>query len=154
MPKFTVERHVAHIAEEMFDLVAEVEAYPRFVPLCQGLTVKARSGGDGGKEVVVADMTVAYAMVRETFATRSTLDRVALAIDVTYLSGPFSHLEARWTFVPAGEGTSIVGFAIDYEFRSRLLATLMGAAFDRAFRKLVDAFEARANAVYGARALA
>jgi coenzyme Q-binding protein COQ10 len=148
MPKFASERQVAHSAAEMFALVADVESYPKFVPLCRALTVKARSS-EAGREVLVADMTVAYGPVRETFTTRVTLDRPNLAVRAEYINGPFRHLDSRWTFTPTGERSCVVRFAIDYEFRSRTLAALMGAAFDTAFRKFADAFEARADAVYG-----
>jgi coenzyme Q-binding protein COQ10 len=148
MPKFTTERRVRHSAEEMFDLVADCEAYPEFVPLCEKLVLTGR-GEEDGKEVLVADMTVAYGPMRETFTTRDVLDREALTIEVTYLSGPFRHFDSRWAFVPEGKSACVVRFTIDYEFRSRLLAGMMGAVFDRAFHKFIEAFETRADAVYG-----
>ena len=95
-------------------------------------------------------MTVAYKLVRETFTSRVTLDRPKLQILVTYLDGPFSRMENRWTFVPTGENACDVEFAIDYEFKSRTLGLLMGAMFDAAFRRFSAAFEARADEVYGA----
>jgi coenzyme Q-binding protein COQ10 len=135
--------------EQMFDLVADVERYPEFVPLCRKLTVRSRSGQDEGIEVVVADMTVAYKLVRESFRSRVTIDRPKLQIVVEYLEGPFSHLENRWTFRPAGPTTCEVEFFIDYEFRSRTLGLLMGTMFDAAFRRFAVAFERRADEVYG-----
>jgi coenzyme Q-binding protein COQ10 len=147
MPKYTTERRVRHSAEEMFDLVADVESYPRFVPLCERLIVRGRAK-DEGRDILVADMTIAYGLIRETFTSRVILDRPALKIAAAYLEGPFRHLDNRWTFTPVSEKASMVQFAIDYEFRSRMLGTLMGAVFDRAFRKFADAFEARADEVY------
>jgi coenzyme Q-binding protein COQ10 len=149
MPAFTTKRRVRHSAENMFDLVADVERYPEFVPLCRKLTVRSRSGQDEGIEVVVADMTVAYKLVRESFRSRVTIDRPKLQIVVEYLEGPFSHLENRWTFRPAGPTTCEVEFFIDYEFRSRTLGLLMGTMFDAAFRRFAVAFERRADEVYG-----
>ena len=149
MPKIATERRVRHSAEHMFDLVADVEAYPKFVPLCENTVVSGRSDEDG-KVVLIVDMTVAYKIVRETFTTRDVLDREALTIDVAYLSGPFRHLDSRWTFTPDGDGGCLVYFSIDYAFRSRVLAALMGAVFERAFRSLAGAFEARADALFGA----
>jgi coenzyme Q-binding protein COQ10 len=148
MPKFGSERRVAHSASEMFALVADVESYPKFVPLCRALSVKGRAVEEG-REVLVADMTVAYGPVRETFTTRVTLDRAALVVRAEYVNGPFRHLDSRWTFEATGERECLVRFAIDYEFRSRTLAAIMGAAFDTAFRKFAAAFEARADEVYG-----
>jgi coenzyme Q-binding protein COQ10 len=149
VPSFSTTRRVPHDAAQMFDLVADVEQYPQFVPLCQSLRVKSRTATDEGIEVLVADMTVAYKLVRETFTSRVTLDRPNLKILVEYLSGPFSKMENRWTFTPAGEHACNVAFFIDYEFRSRVLAMLMGAMFETAFRRFAGAFEARADKIYG-----
>jgi len=133
----------------MFALVADVERYPEFVPLCRALTVKSRSEKEDGVEVLVADMTVAYKLVRETFTSRVTLDKARLHILVEYLSGPFSHMQNRWRFRDVDENLCDVEFFIEYEFKSRVLAALMGAMFDAAFRRFAEAFEKRADAVYG-----
>jgi coenzyme Q-binding protein COQ10 len=148
MPELSTTRRVQHAASEMFDLVADVEHYPEFVPLCQSLSVRKRTG-EGGKEVIVADMTVAYKLVRETFTSRVTLDRANLEILVEYLEGPFRRLNNRWRFRPVGERVCDVEFYIAYEFRSRTLGMLMGAVFDAAFRRFASAFEKRADQVYG-----
>jgi coenzyme Q-binding protein COQ10 len=148
MPQFSTTRPVRHSAAEMFDLVADVERYPEFVPLCRGLKVRKRIPEPEGVEVLVADMTVAYKLVRESFASRVTLDRPNLQILVEYLEGPFSQLENRWTFHPTGERTCEVEFFISYEFRSRALGLLMGAMFDAAFRRFAAAFERRADVIY------
>jgi coenzyme Q-binding protein COQ10 len=148
MPKFSTTRRVQHAAAKMFDLVADVERYPQFVPLCRELKVRRRTLRDDGAEVLVADMTVAYKLISETFSTRVTLERSKLAILVEYLDGPFSYLENRWRFRPAGESACDVEFFISYEFRSRALGLLMGAMFDAAFRRFADAFEHRADLVY------
>jgi coenzyme Q-binding protein COQ10 len=140
---------VRHSAEDMFALVADVEHYPEFVPLCRDLKVRQRSAAGQGVEVIVADMSVAYKLVREAFRSRVTLDRPKLQILVEYLQGPFSHLENRWTFRPDGPDACEVEFFIEYEFRSRTLGMLMGAMFDAAFRRFATAFERRADEIYG-----
>ncbi|TCT02648.1 type II toxin-antitoxin system RatA family toxin [Aquabacter spiritensis] len=150
MPSFSNARIVKHDAADMFALVADVERYPEFVPLCEALRVRRRTKSDEGVEVLVADMTVAYKLIRETFTSRVTLDRPRLVIHVEYLDGPFSRLDNRWEFRAVDQGRSEVKFHISYEFRSRTLGLLMGAMFDAAFRRFADAFEARADAVYGA----
>ena len=149
MPKFSNKRRVRHSAADMFNLVADVERYPEFVPLCRDLKVKSRTAKEDGVEVLVADMTVAYKLVRETFTSRVTLDRPKLQILVEYLSGPFSRLQNRWNFCAADANACDVEFFIEYEFRSRVLAALMGAMFDAAFRRFADAFEKRADEIYG-----
>ncbi|MDB5650346.1 MAG: ubiquinone-binding protein, partial [Hyphomicrobiales bacterium] len=150
MPSFSTTRRVRHVASKMFDLVADVESYPEFLPLCQGLRVRRRVESGEGVQIVVAEMQVGYKAIRETFTSRVTLDRPRMRILVEYVDGPFSHLENRWTFRDTDEGMSDVDFAISYEFRSRTLGLLMGAMFDTAFRKFAEAFEARADAIYGA----
>jgi coenzyme Q-binding protein COQ10 len=148
MPELSTTRRVQHAASEMFDLVADVERYPEFVPLCESLRVRKRLQ-EGGKYIIVADMTVAYKLVRQTFTSRVTLDRAGLQILVEYLEGPFRQLNNRWSFRSAGERVCDVDFYIAYEFRSRTLAMLMGAVFDAAFRRFASAFERRADQVYG-----
>jgi len=152
MPRFSNKRRVAHRAQQMFDLVADVERYPEFVPLCQSLKVRQRMRKPDGTEVVVADMTVSFKLVKETFTSQVTLDRANMKILVEYLRGPFSTLENRWTFEPKGEEACDVGFSITYEFKSRMLAMLMGSMFDTAFSRFAAAFEKRADQVYGRRA--
>jgi coenzyme Q-binding protein COQ10 len=149
MPQFANKRRVRHSAEKMFDLVADVERYPEFVPLCQSLKVRQRTTNADGTETIVADMTVAFQLVRETFTSRVTLDGPNRKIMVEYLKGPFSKLENRWTFEPKTDASCDVGFFIAYEFKSRMLAVLMGAMFDAAFQRFAAAFEKRADVVYG-----
>jgi coenzyme Q-binding protein COQ10 len=151
MPRFSNKRRVQHRADQMFDLVADVERYPEFVPLCSSLKVRRRLPQADGTEIITADMTVSFKLVKETFTSEVTLDRKNLKILVRYLQGPFSSLENRWTFEPKGDDACDVGFFIAYEFKSRVLATLMGSMFDAAFGRFSAAFEKRADMVYGRR---
>jgi len=137
----------------MYALVADVERYPEFVPFCERLDVRGRRK-ESECEVLVADMTVGYKLIRETFPSKGTLDRPALSIRADYLDGPFRSMENSWTFTPLGEDSSEISFCIEYEFRSRTLAALMGAVFDRVFRTFAHAFESRADQVYGKAAVA
>jgi coenzyme Q-binding protein COQ10 len=137
----------------MFDLVADVEAYPEFLPLCTGLRIRKRQQDQQSRDVLIADMSVGYKAIRETFTSRVTLDRSKMEILVEYVDGPFERLINRWSFTdePAQEGRaskSRVYFFIDYEFRNRMLGMLMGAIFDSAFRRFAEAFEARADQIY------
>jgi coenzyme Q-binding protein COQ10 len=149
MPQFSTTRRVRHSASDMFDLVADVERYPEFVPLCSALKVTSRAPAGENQEIVIARMTVAYKIVQETFTSRVTLDKPKLQILVEYIDGPFKQLQNRWTFRSTGPQSCEVEFFISYEFKSRMLAMLMGAMFDAAFRRFADAFEKRADAVYG-----
>ena len=149
MPKFSSKRRVNHSAAQMFDLVADCERYPEFVPLCKSLKIRQRTVKPDGTEVLIADMTVSFKLVREAFTTRVTLDRPNLKILVEYLQGPFSNLENRWSFEAKSDGACDVGFYLQYEFKSRMLAILMGTMFDTAFQRFAAAFEKRADAIYG-----
>jgi coenzyme Q-binding protein COQ10 len=153
MHSYRTTRRVKHSAAKMFGLVADVERYPEFVPMCESLHIRKRSGEADGVEIIVADMTVAYKVIRETFSSRVTLDRPKLAILVEYLDGPFSHLENRWRFRPESEKASEVDFFIAYEFRSKMLGLVMGALFDSAFRRFAEAFERRADQIFRERAV-
>ncbi len=149
MPMFETTRRVAHAPDRMFALVADVERYPEFLPLCEGLTVRRRETRPEGSELLIATMRVGYKAIHESFTSRVTLEPSQSRILVEYVDGPFRHLENRWTFVDDGRGGCEVRFFITYEFASRTLGMLMGAMFDRAFRKFAEAFEARADKVYG-----
>ncbi len=148
MPQFERVHPVPYSARQMFDLVADVEQYPQFLPLCEALSVRERRA-KGEVELLVASMTVGYKAIRETFTTRVLLNPPALAIDVSYVDGPFKRLDNRWRFEATGETSCNVRFDIDYEFSSRMLSLVMGAMFDTAFRRFTTAFEERARAVYG-----
>jgi coenzyme Q-binding protein COQ10 len=150
MPSFRTKRVVPHSPGAMFDLVADVERYPHFVPLCERLVVRSRTPSGEGGEVVVATMTIAYKMFRESFTSRVTLDRARGRIDVTYLDGPFRMMDNRWIFAPTADpARCAVDFHLAYEFKSRTLGLVMGAVFDKVFSRFAEAFERRADVVYG-----
>jgi coenzyme Q-binding protein COQ10 len=148
VPSFRSARMVRHSPEQMFDLVADSDKYPEFLPFCVSMKTRPRGQDSNGNAIVLAEMEVGYKAIRERFVTRNTLDRKAMKIVVDYVEGPFSRLRNVWDFVPAPEGCR-VEFFIDYEFKSRILAMLMGSMFDAAFRAFASAFEARADKVYG-----
>lgn len=148
MPRFENVRHVGHTPENMFQLVADVERYPEFLPLCEALVVRSRRER-GEKTLLVADMSVGYNVIRETFTSQVLLSPDDNAIDVKYIDGPFRYLHNRWNFEPEGDTGCQVRFFIDYEFRNVALGLLMGSMFDRAFRMFAEAFERRADSIYG-----
>jgi coenzyme Q-binding protein COQ10 len=148
MHVYEIKHPVAHSADDMFRLVADVESYPKFLPLCEALKLKRRENRDG-KEVLMTTMVVGYKLIRESFTTEVIIDPDARAIVVHYLDGPFSYLENRWTFRPLTSKTCEIDFYIAYSFRSRLLERLMGGLFDKAVRRYTTAFEERADAIYG-----
>lgn len=131
----------------MYALVADIEKYPEFLPLCTGLIVLSRRRQGEGEDVT-ARMSVGYKSIAENFTTRIVTDPAERRIDVSYLDGPFKRLDNRWRFIDDASG-STVDFFIDYEFRSKLLGVLMGSMFDQAFRRFSQAFEERAATIYG-----
>ena len=141
-------RRLPYSAEQMFDLVADIERYPEFVPLCQSLNTRS-SRHKAGREILLADMTAGYKSIRETFTCQVLADSQALKIDVKYIEGPFKHLHNAWGFEARGKDNCCVHFHLDYELRSKMLAMAAGAVFDMAFGRFVDAFEKRANQIYG-----
>lgn len=137
----------------MFDLVSDIESYPQFLPLCTSLRVLRRTV-EGETKTAVAEMQVGYKAIRETFKTRVACDKAQKRILVEYIDGPFRYLKNSWAFRDAAidnrpAGGSHVDFHIEYEFKSRMLGLLMGGMFDQAFRRFADAFERRADQVYG-----
>ena len=148
MPSFETLRPVPYRPDAMLELVADVERYPQFLPLCESLKVLSRIRAADRAEVIVARMSVGYGPLRESFTSRISIDRQANQIDVTHLDGPFRQLDNRWRFLPARNGCE-VAFFIAYEFRSLALQILLGSMFDRVFRKFSEAFEMRARQIYG-----
>ena len=137
-------RLVPYPAELMYRVVSEVERYPEFLPWVLGLRVRSRSG-----ETVIAEMMVGYKSFREKYTSKVVLDPAQLTVEVVQTEGPFRKLENHWRFVPAGPAACEVNFAIDFEFRNRILATVAGAAFEKALLNMAQAFEARAAALSG-----
>lgn len=156
MKSFRNRRHVPHSAREMFALVCDVESYPLFVPLCEGIRIRRRSEIAPGVEVLFVEMQVGFKAICERYVSRVCCDSNKLDIRVECAEGPFRKLDNRWTFRDesgAGETAprSNVDFFIAYEFKSMALGLLMGAMFDKAFHKYADAFAKRADEVYGRR---
>jgi coenzyme Q-binding protein COQ10 len=154
MHSFSTTRRVAFTPRQMFDLVADVAQYPKFLPLCEALVVKTRvREGASDVEVLICEMTVGYKAIRETFTSRVRLDPGALVVEAgsvpEYPSGAFRTVANRWSFAAAPGGCN-VNFHIAYEFKSLMLQMLVGGLFDRVFRRYTQAFEERARAVYGA----
>ena len=148
MPSFQTNHKINHSADEMFALVADVEKYPQFVPYCQSLEIKGQQIQENGSTLIIADMTVAYKLIRETFTSKTTITPSDYSIISESTEGPFSHMLNCWSFNPVSESTCEVNFSIKYEFKSRMLNILMSRLFDRIFRKYSAAFESRADEIY------
>lgn len=129
--------------EQLYDLVADVEKYPEFLPWCIGARIRERQ-----PDVVIADLVIGFKGFRDGFTSRVALNRADMRIDVAYLDGPFRYLNNHWVFRELADGGCEIDFFVDFEFRSRLLQRIIGVLFNEAVRRMVDAFESRAATIY------
>lgn len=146
--RHSLTRILPYAPDQLFQLVGDVERYPQFVPWVTRLRAWNRREAGEGITTLDAEADVGFAIVHERFATRVKLDANQRRIDVELLSGPFKRLTNRWTFKPHERGCELT-FEIDFEFKSRLLAGLLAANFNRAVARLVACFEDRARVLYG-----
>ena len=144
MPTHAEKRTVPYSPEQMYALVADVETYPEFLPWCVGARIKKREG-----DVFFADLMIGYKLIRERFTSRVELHPEERRIDVTYTDGPFKYLNNHWIFVEQGDGGCLIDFYVDFEFKNLVLQRVMGLFFNEAVRRMVQAFEDRAKALYG-----
>lgn len=148
MPTHREHRHMPYTARQIYDLVADVARYPEFLPWTAAARIRSRSPIDGG-EKLEADLVISFKVFRERFGSRVLLYPDRGRIDTAYIDGPFKHMQSHWQVHDAPEGGCIVDFAVDFEFRNPVLQKLIGVVFDQAMRRVVAAFEARAQALYG-----
>lgn len=153
MPTHAEKRRLPYSADEMYALVADVGAYPDFLPWCAAARIRGRKQTAPGTEVVDADLVISFKLFRERFGSRVTLREGAHEIDVEYLDGPFRYLRNHWHFIETGETSCEVDFFVDFEFKSRTLQAIIGIVFNQAMQRIVRAFEERAAALYGKRSL-
>ncbi|MGB4106695.1 MAG: type II toxin-antitoxin system RatA family toxin [Alphaproteobacteria bacterium] len=146
MPTHAEKRHLPYTAEQLFDLVADVERYPEFLPWCISCKIAVREGN-----AIKADVVIGYKMFREKFGSRVLLDRPH-HVHVEYLSGPMKYLSNHWRFIPMPEGGCMIDFYVDFEFKNPVFQKLMGVFFNEIVRRMVSAFEARAAELYAASA--
>ena len=151
MPTHAELRRMPYSADQMYALIADVSAYPEFLPWCSGARIRGRKPGPDGTEIIEADLVISFKLFRERFGSRVTLDPAKQKIDVAYLDGPFRYLNNHWRFIPVGEDACEVDFFVDFEFRSRALQAVIGVVFGEAMRLIVRAFEQRAEQLYGTR---
>ena len=143
MPRHTEKRFLPYTPEQLFDLVADVGSYQHFLPWVAATRIR-----EDDETGMVADLIVGFGALKETFTSRVKKDRPH-QIDIDYIEGPLKYLHNHWKFraVPGG---SEVDFCVDFAFRNRIFEALAGQMFDRALRRMIGAFEARATVLYGA----
>ena len=147
MPTHAEQKRLPFTQQQLFDLVADVDRYQDFLPWCVASRVNSRKDN-----VIHADLVIGFKMFREKFTSEVTLTAPE-RIDVKYAHGPFKYLNNHWQFIPDEDGAhTTIDFYVDFEFRSRLLQTLIGAVFNEAVQRMVRAFEKRAHQIYGGEA--
>lgn len=143
MPTHAEKKTLPYTPEQLFDLVAAVDLYPRFLPWCIASRITRREG-----DVFYADLVIGYKMIREKFTSRVTALRPD-HIHVEYLSGPMKHLSNHWRFIDNGDDTTTIDFYVEFEFKNKVLQGLMEVFFNEAVKRMVSAFEDRAKELYG-----
>jgi coenzyme Q-binding protein COQ10 len=146
MPTHAEERLLHYTPRQLFDLVADIERYPEFLPWCMAARIRKREGN-----VVFADLVIGFKVFRERFTSKVVLAPDGRRVDVSYMQGPFKYLNNHWIFKDHPEGC-VIDFYVDFEFHSRILQKAIEVLFHEAVRRMVAAFEARAKALYGTRA--
>ena len=151
MPHHQDSRDLPYSAQQMFDLVADIESYPQFLPWNSAARIRSRETRPDGTEEIAADLVISFKVFRERFGSRVVLWPQAepLRIDTEYLDGPFKHMRSGWTFTDRPGGGCHVEFFVDFEFKNMILQKLIGVVFHEAMMRIVRAFEARAKVLYG-----
>ena len=147
MPVHSETRKLPYSAQQMYDLVGDISAYPQFLPWCAAARIRSRVA-DGEREIVEADLVISFKVFRESFASRVELWRDAKKIDTEYLDGPFKRMKSTWEFVDTPSGCN-VRFFVDFEFKNAILQSIIGVVFNEAMQRVVRAFEGRAEGLYG-----
>lgn len=150
MPTHSETRHLPYTAAQMYDLVADVAAYPQFLPWCSAARIRSITPLEGveNAEVMEADLVISFKVFREKFGSRVTLFPDQMKVDTEYLDGPFKYMKSNWAFADADGGCD-VAFFVDFEFKNAILQGIIGVVFNEAMQRIVRAFERRAAALYG-----
>ncbi|TRW96342.1 type II toxin-antitoxin system RatA family toxin [Paracoccus sp. M683] len=152
MPQSHDSRVLPYTARQMYDLVADIQRYPEFLPWNSAARIRSRSPRDDGAEVVEADLVISFKVFRERFGSRVVLWPTdtdgPLRIDTEYLDGPFKYMRSGWTFTDLPDGGSRVDFHVDFEFKNAILQKLIGVVFGEAMSRIIRAFEERARKLY------
>ena len=149
MPTHSETRRLPYSAQQMYDLVADVDKYPQFLPWCAAARIRSVTPQPDGSEVMAADLVISFKVFRERFGSRVVLWPEAKKIDTEYLDGPFRYMKSNWAFSDAEDGGCDVSFFVDFEFKNAILQGIIGVVFNEAMQRIVRAFERRAAELYG-----
>ena len=148
MIKHSETRNVNYSSDQMFNLVADIENYPNFIPWCKALKVTSRTEEeDLTCEVLIAEMQISFKVFSETFSSMVTLYPTSKKITVEYINGPFKFLRNTWSFTSYNKGCTI-NFNVEFEFKSKMMQRLIGVVFQEAMKRIITSFEKRASHLY------
>lgn len=147
MPTHSETRPLPYTAQQMYDLVADVAQYPKFLPWCAAARIRSKTPVDGG-ELMEADLVISFKVFRERFGSRVVLYPGDKKIDTEYLDGPFRYMKSNWAFSDRDDGGCDVSFFVDFEFKNAVLQGIIGVVFNEAMQRIVRAFERRAAELY------
>lgn len=148
MPTHSETRILPYSAQQMYDLVADVARYPEFLPWCAAARIRRTTPLNDTAVQVDADLVISFKVFRERFGSRVTLWPDTRKIDTEYLDGPFKYMKSNWAFADAEAGCE-VSFFVDFEFKNKVLQSIIGVVFNEAMHRIVRAFELRAEQLYG-----
>jgi coenzyme Q-binding protein COQ10 len=147
MPTHSETRQLPYSGQQMYDLVADVASYPQFLPWCAAARIRSETAV-AESVVLDADLIISFKVFRERFGSRVTLFPNDMKIDSEYLDGPFKYMKSNWAFEDTDDGCNVI-FFVDFEFKNAILQGIIGLVFNEAMQRVVRAFEARANELYG-----
>ena len=148
-PRMRITKRIGHRWADLFKLVLDMESYPAFVPHCRQVTVLSRRAEDAAKTVIVSRMTVGLAALEVSYSNRAIGDAAARLIEVEAIDGPLRYLRVVWRFNPDGDDRTEIDFSVDFEFSNLILAAVASRVFSSMFGEMVDAFERRADRLFG-----
>lgn len=147
MPTHSETKKLPYSAQQMYDLVADVASYPKFLPWCAAARIRSKTP-EGEGELMLADLVISFKVFRERFGSKVLLHPTDKSIDTEYLDGPFKFLKSTWDFKDVDGGCD-VSFFVDFEFKNAILQGIIGVVFNEAMHRIVRAFEQRAEELYG-----
>ncbi|WP_323782051.1 type II toxin-antitoxin system RatA family toxin [Thalassovita sp.] len=148
MPTHSETRYLPYSAQQMYDLVADVAAYPKFLPWCAAARIRSVTAQCDGSQLMEADLVISFKVFRERFGSRVVLHPETKQIDTEYLDGPFKYMKPNWAFAEA-EGGCEVSFFVDFEIKNAVLQGIIGVVFNEAMHRIEKAFEDGAEVLYG-----
>ena len=147
MPKASIKRLIECKKEDLINLVLDIEQYPEFIPFCYDAKIHQKKNVENSLKIV-ADLTIGKGPFKDTYKSNVLFNKQESSIHVTNIDGPLNHLSNKWLFIQQNTSTE-VKFDIDFEIKNKFLNTMMTASFQFGMEKIADAFQRRAEELFG-----